>query len=127
MNEQAPPLADETVKRAARLLEQHKFKVLEENWQSGRRRLAIVATPGGGILAGAEVRSAASPVPGGCLTALTAHRVSAVIRDLHAWSRQHDAGEFDEFWLVIVTLHPDGTVDGVSRDAVPGSTVPGPE
>ena len=127
MNEQAPHLADETVKRAARLLEQHKFKVLEENWQSGRRRLAIVATPGGGILAGVEVRSAAAPAPGGCLTAFTAHRVSAVIRDLYAWSRQHNAGEFDEFWLVIVMLHPDGTVDVVSRDAAPGSTVPGPE
>ena len=117
MNEQqVPPLADEAVKRATDVLKHHKLTVLEENWQSGRHRLTIIATPGGGILAGVEVRSATSPVPPGCLTALTADRVTSVVQALHAWIREHGA-EFDELWFIIVTLHPEGTFEVTSGNA----------
>ena len=117
MNEQqVPPLADETDKRATRVLIHHKLTVLDENWQSGGHRLTIIATPGGGILAGVEVRSAASPVPPGCLTALTADRVTSVVQALHAWNREH-GGEFDELWFVIVTLHPKDAFEVVSGNA----------
>ena len=114
--QQVPPLADEAVKRAARVLIHHKLTVLEENWQSGGHRLTIIATPDGGILAGVEVRSAASPVPPGCLTALTADRVTSVVQALHAWNQEH-SGEFDERWFIIVTLHPEGAIEVVSGNA----------
>jgi Holliday junction resolvase-like predicted endonuclease len=113
MSDHFPPPDDGAVKRAVRVLEEHKFTVLEENWRSGEHQLTIVATPGAGILAGAEVRSAASSVSPGCVTALTEERVSGVIRALRAW-RQGNGGEFDELWFVIVTLHPDaaGIISG---------------
>jgi hypothetical protein len=112
MNEQhAPPLTDEAVRRAVHVLKRHKLTVLEENWRSGQHRLTIIATPGGGILAG--VRSAACPVPAGCLTTLTADRVTSVVQALHAWNREH-GGEFDELWFAIVTLHPDDAFGVVS-------------
>jgi Holliday junction resolvase-like predicted endonuclease len=114
--QQAPPITGQAVERAVRVLEHHKLTVLEESWQSGRHRLTIIATPGGGILAGVEVRSAASPVPAGCLTVLTADHVTAVVQALQAWNREH-GGKFDELWLAIVALHPDGAFEVVSGDA----------
>lgn len=41
----------------------------------------------------------------GCLTALTANRVTGAVQALRAWNDGH-GGQFDELWLVIVTLHP---------------------
>ena len=117
MNEQQmPPLADKAVTRANRVLIHHKLTVLEENWQSGGHRLTIIATPGGGILAGVEVRSAASPVPPGCLTALTADRVTSALQAPHAWNQEH-GGEFAELWFVIVTLYPERAIEVVSGNA----------
>ena len=117
MNEQqVPPIKGEAVKRATGVLKHHKLTVPDENWQSARHRLTIIATPGGGILAGVEVRSATSPVPPGCLTALTADRVTSVVQALHAWNREHGA-EFDELWFIIVTLHPEGTFEVTSGNA----------
>jgi hypothetical protein len=107
VSDHAPPLDDEAVTRAVRVLEEHKFRVLEENWWSGEHRLTLVATPGAGILAGVEVRSAASLVTAGCVTALGADRVCGVTTALRDWNREH-GGEFDELWFVIVTLHPGG-------------------
>ena len=121
MNEQqALPLTDEAVRRAVHVLKHHKITVLKENWRSGQHRLTIIATPGGGILAGVEVRSAASPAPAGCLTALSAGRVTSVVQALQAWNREHD-GRFDELWFAIVTLHPDGAFEVVSGNAAEGA------
>ena len=117
MNQQhIPPLADEAVRRAARVLIHHKLTVLEENWQFGGHRLTFIATPGGGILAGVEVRPAATPILPGCLMALSADRVTTVVQALRAWNREH-GGEYDELWFIIVTLHPEGAIEVISGNA----------
>jgi Holliday junction resolvase-like predicted endonuclease len=56
MNEPSSPLRAAVTERAARAIEAAKLQVIDRDWQSGERRLDLVATSGDGILAAVEVR-----------------------------------------------------------------------
>jgi Holliday junction resolvase-like predicted endonuclease len=91
------------IERAAHAIEAAKLQVIDRDWQSGEHHLDLVATPGTDILAAVEVRTVAH----GTLTAITEDRFRQVTDAARAWMREHDA-RYDDLWLIIVTLDPDG-------------------
>jgi len=98
------------IERASQVIEAAKLQVIDRDWRSGEHHLDLVATPGGDILAAVEVRAVAHGTLGACLTAITQDRCSQVAGAAHAWMREHD-GHYDDLWLIIVTLDPDGSVE----------------
>jgi Holliday junction resolvase-like predicted endonuclease len=92
------------IERAAHAIEAAKLRVIGRDWRSGEHHLDLVATPGTDILAAVEVRA----VVHGTLTAITEVRFRQATDAAHAWMREHDV-RYDDLWLIIVTLDPDGT------------------
>lgn len=104
------------IDRAARAIEAAKLQVIDRDWQPGEHRLDLVATPGEGIHAGVEVRAVAHGTLGACVMAITEDRIRQLTGAARAWMREHDTG-YDALWLVIVTVHPDGSVGLIARNA----------
>jgi len=98
------------IERAAQVIEAAKLRVIDRDWRSGEHHLDLVATPGGEILAAVEVRTVAHGTLGACVTAITEDRFRQVTGAAHAWMREHDI-RYDDLWLIIVTLDPDGSVE----------------
>ena len=96
------------IERAAQVIEAAKLQVIDRDWTSGEHHLDLVATPGTDILAVIEVRTVAHGTLAACVTAITDDRFRQATGAAHAWMREHDA-RYDDLWLVIVTLDPDGS------------------
>ena len=116
MNELSSALRAAAIERVAGAIEAVKLQVIGRDWQSGEHRLDLVATPGDGILAAVEVRAVAHGALGACVTAISADRILQLVGAGHAWMREHDA-RYDDLWLVIVTVDPDGSAGLVVGDA----------
>ena len=144
MNEQAPPSADEMVKRAARLVEQHRFEMLEENWQSGEEPAGGAGTKEQsedsgrvlGTLRSASTASAPEKVPTaqppagrrpGVNRSLTRRRrrpatendefAAFARRVIRAWARRVASGDIDAVADIAAAA---SELDHAMRDAVAG-------
>ena len=116
MNEPSSALRAAAIEQAARAIEADKLQVIDRDWESGEHRLALAATPGAGILAAVEVRAVAHGTPGACITAISEDRIRQLTGAGREWIRQHDA-RYDDLWVVIVTVDPDGSVELVVGNA----------
>ena len=116
MNEPSSPLRAAAIERAARAIEADKLQVIDRDWESGEHRLDLAATPGAGILAAVEVRAVAHGAPGACITAISEDRIRQLTGAGREWIRQHDA-RYDDLWVVIVTVDPDGSAGLVAGNA----------
>ena len=90
--------------------------MIDRDWQSGEHRLDLVATPGDGILAAVEVRAVAHGTLGACVTAISEDRIRQLTDAARAWMREHDA-RYDDLWVVMVTVDPDGCAEVVAGNA----------
>jgi Holliday junction resolvase-like predicted endonuclease len=106
-------LSTGAVDRAANAIEAMKLRVLDRDWASGSHHLDLVATPGGDILAAIEVRAVAHGTLGACVAAVTEARFLRATDAARAWMRQ-DGIRYEDLWVVLVTVDPDG---GVKLDA----------
>ena len=116
MNEHSSALRATVIGRAARAIEAAKLQVIDRDWQSGEHRLDLVATPGDGILAAVEVRAVAYGILGACITAISEDRIRQLTDAGRAWIREHDT-RYDDLWVVIVTVDPDGSAGLVAGNA----------
>jgi Holliday junction resolvase-like predicted endonuclease len=116
MNEPSSPLRATAIERAAQAVEAAKLRVIGRDWQSGEHRLDLVATRGDGILAAVAVRAVAHGTLSACITAISEARILQLTGAGCAWLREHDA-RYDDLWLVIVTVDPDGSVELVVGNA----------
>ena len=114
MNEPSSALRAAAIERAALTIEAAKLQVIDRDWQSGEHRLDLVATPGDGIVAAVEVEAVAHGTPDACITAISEDRIQRLTCAGRAWMRGHD---YDDLWLVIVMVDPDGPVALVVGDA----------
>ena len=116
MNEPTSALPKAAIDLAARAIEAAKLQVIDRDWQSGGHRLDLVATPGDSILAAVEVRVVAHGTPDARSPAISEDRIRQLTGAAHAWMREHDA-RYDDLWLVIVMVDPDGSVELVVGNA----------
>jgi Holliday junction resolvase-like predicted endonuclease len=116
MNEPSSPLRAAAIERAALAIEAAKLQVIDRDWQSGEHRLDLVATPGEGILAAVEVQSVAHGTLDADVRAISEDRIRQLTGAGREWMRQHD-DDYDDLWLVIVMVDPDGSVGLVVGDA----------
>jgi Holliday junction resolvase-like predicted endonuclease len=116
MNEPSSPLLATAIERAARAVEAAKLQVIGRDWQSGEHHLDLVATPGDGILAAVEVRAVAHGAAGACITAVSEDRIQQLTGAAREWIAEHDT-HYDDLWLVIVTVDPDGCAELVGNAA----------
>jgi Holliday junction resolvase-like predicted endonuclease len=114
MNEPSSALRTAAIERAARVIEAAKLQVIDRDWQSGEHRL--VATPGESILAAVEVRAVAHGTLNACITAVSEDRIRQLTGAVREWIREHDT-RYDDLWLVIVTVDPDGSAELVVGNA----------
>jgi Holliday junction resolvase-like predicted endonuclease len=110
MNEPSSTPSAAAIERAALAIEAVKLQVIDRDWQSGEHRLDLVATPGDGILAAVEVRAVAHGTRDERITAISEDRIRQLTGAAHEWIREHDA-RYDDLWLVIVMVDPDGSVE----------------
>jgi Holliday junction resolvase-like predicted endonuclease len=115
MNEPSSALRAAAIEVAARAIEAAKLQVIDRDWQSGEHRLDLAATPGDGILAAVEVRAVTHSTLDACITAISEDRIRQLTGARRGWMREHD--EYDDLWLVIVMVDPDGSVELVVVDA----------
>jgi Holliday junction resolvase-like predicted endonuclease len=115
MNEPSSSLRAAAIERAALTIEAAKLQVIDRDWRSGEHRLDLVATPGDGILAAVEVRAVAHGTPDACITAISEDRIRQLTGAGREWMREHD--DYDDLWLVIVMVDPDGSVELVVGNA----------
>jgi Holliday junction resolvase-like predicted endonuclease len=116
MNEPSSAPRAAATEPAARAIEAEKLQVTGRDWQSGEHRLAQVATPGAGILAAVEVRAVAHGTLNACITAVSEDRIRQLTGAVREWIREHDT-RYDDLWLVIVTVDPDGSAELVVGNA----------
>ena len=116
MNEPSSALRAAAIERAARAIQADKLQVIDRDWQSGEHRLDLAATPGAGIFAAVEVRAVAHGAPGACITAISEDRIRQLTDAGRAWIREHDI-RYDDLWVVIATVDPDGSAGLVAGNA----------
>jgi Holliday junction resolvase-like predicted endonuclease len=107
------------IERAANAIEAAKLRVIDRDWSSGGHHLDLVATPGEDILAAVEVRAVAHGIPGACVTAVTEDRFRQATDASRAWMREHGT-RYEDLWLVIVTVDPDGCAEATVGNAAEG-------
>ena len=115
MNKPSSALRTAAIEQAALTIEAAKLQVIGRDWQSGEHRLDLVATPGDGILAAVEVRVVAHGELDACITAISEDRIRRLTGAGREWIREHD--DYDDLWVVIVMVDPDGSVELVVGDA----------
>ena len=74
-------------------------------------------TPVPGVLpAAVEVRTVAHGTLGACITAISEDRIRQLTDAGRAWIREHDT-RYDDLWVVIVTVDPEGSAGLVAGNA----------
>lgn len=107
------------IEQAVNAIEAAKLRVIDRDWNSGGHHLDLVATPGEDILAAVEVRAVAHGTLGPCVTAVTEARFWQAADAARAWMREHGT-RYEDLWLVVVTVDPDGCAEVAAGNAAEG-------